>query len=60
LEFRVSHTDRSECKRFVDAFGAVRAGLGGISVVLIAGLLGMLVVRVPVRGEEVAEQPSQV
>ena len=44
---------------FVDAFGAVRAGLGGISLVLIAGLLGMVVVRVPVRGEETAEQPSQ-
>jgi UMF1 family MFS transporter len=44
---------------FVDAFGAVRAGLGGISLVLIAGVLGMLVVRVPVRGEEIAEQPSQ-
>jgi MFS transporter, UMF1 family len=34
---------------FVDAFGAVRAGLGGICLVLIAGLLGMLGVRVPVR-----------
>ncbi|HSS23337.1 MAG TPA: MFS transporter, partial [Mycobacterium sp.] len=34
---------------FVDAFGAVRAGVGGISLVLIAGLLGMLVVRVPPR-----------
>jgi MFS transporter, UMF1 family len=43
---------------FVDAFGAVRAGLGGISLVLIAGLLGMLVVRVPVRGAAIAE--SQV
>lgn len=32
---------------FVDAFGAVRAGLGGISLVLIAGLLAMLAVRVP-------------
>ncbi|WP_156685924.1 MFS transporter [Mycobacterium sp. Marseille-P9652] len=32
---------------FVDAFGAVRAGLGGISLVLIAGVLGMLGVRVP-------------
>ena len=32
---------------FVDVFGAVRAGLGGISVVLIAGLLAMLMVRVP-------------
>jgi len=34
---------------FVDAFGAVRAGLGGISVVLLAGVLAMLVVRVPPR-----------
>ncbi len=34
---------------FVDSFGAVRAGLGGISLVLIAGLLAMLVVRVPPR-----------
>ena len=34
---------------FVDAFGAVRAGMGGISLVLIAGLVGMLVVRVPAR-----------
>jgi len=43
---------------FVDGFGAVRAGLGGISLVLIAGLLGMLVVRVPVRGAPVAERSS--
>jgi MFS transporter, UMF1 family len=34
---------------FVDVFGAVRAGLGGISIVLLAGLLAMLVVRVPPR-----------
>lgn len=34
---------------FVDAFGAVRAGLGGICLVLVAGLLGMLAVRVPAR-----------
>src|SRR6201996_9475815 len=40
---------------FVDVFGAVRAGLAGIALVLIAGLLGMLVVRVPVRGELAAE-----
>ncbi|MGB8388841.1 MFS transporter [Mycobacterium sp.] len=40
---------------FVDGFGAVRAGLGGISLVLIAGLLGMLVVRVPVRGGAAVE-----
>jgi len=42
---------------FVDGFGAVRAGLGGISLVLIAGLLAMLAVRVPVRGA-VAAEPS--
>ena len=42
---------------FVDGFGAVRAGLGGISLVLIAGLLAMLVVRVPPRqGAVVPEQ----
>jgi MFS transporter, UMF1 family len=34
---------------FVDVFGAVRAGLGGISLVLLAGVLAMLVVRVPPR-----------
>ncbi|MGA8253558.1 MAG: MFS transporter [Mycobacterium sp.] len=34
---------------FVDAFGAVRAGWGGIALVLLAGLLAMLVVRVPPR-----------
>jgi UMF1 family MFS transporter len=34
---------------FVDVFGAVRAGLGGISLVLLAGMLAMLVVRVPPR-----------
>ncbi len=43
---------------FVDAFGAVRAGLGGICLVLIAGLLGMLVVRVPVRDKAVTEHSS--
>lgn len=32
---------------FVDAFGSDRAGLGGLCVVLAAGLLGMLAVRVP-------------
>ncbi|BBX62616.1 MFS transporter [Mycobacterium saskatchewanense] len=41
---------------FVDAFGAVRAGLGGISLVLVAGLLGMLMVRVPAR--VAAAEPS--
>ncbi|OBH28063.1 hypothetical protein A5692_23550 [Mycobacterium sp. E342] len=40
---------------FVDIFGAVRAGLGGISLVLIAGLLAMLAVRVPARGALAAE-----
>ena len=34
---------------FVDVFGAVRAGLGGIALVLTAGVLGMLAVRVPPR-----------
>ena len=34
---------------FVDGFGVVRAGLGGISLVLIAGLVGMFAVRVPAR-----------
>jgi UMF1 family MFS transporter len=41
---------------FVDVFGAVRAGLGGISLVLIAGLLAMLVVRVPPRQVAAVEQ----
>jgi MFS transporter, UMF1 family len=41
---------------FVDGFGAVRAGLGGISLVLTAGVLSMLVVRVPVRGVAVPER----
>jgi UMF1 family MFS transporter len=40
---------------FVDAFGAVRAGLAGISLVLIAGLLGMLGVQVPARVAATAE-----
>jgi MFS transporter, UMF1 family len=39
---------------FVDVFGAVRAGLGGISLVLIAGVLAMLAVQVPPRREAVA------
>ena len=34
---------------FVDAFGTDRAGLGGLCVVLAAGLVGMLMVRVPER-----------
>ena len=41
---------------FVDVFGAVRAGLGGISLVLVAGILAMLVVRVPPRRVAVVEQ----
>ncbi|WP_081283494.1 MFS transporter [Mycobacterium asiaticum] len=36
---------------FVDMFNAVRAGLGGICVVLLLGLLAMLVVRVPAESE---------
>jgi MFS transporter, UMF1 family len=44
---------------FVDGFGAVRAGLGGICLVLIAGLLAMLVVRVPVRDNVITEQSSK-
>jgi UMF1 family MFS transporter len=35
---------------FVDAFGAVRAGMGGLCLVLGSGLLGMLAVRAPCRG----------
>jgi MFS transporter, UMF1 family len=40
---------------FVDAFGAVRAGVAGICLVLTAGLLGMLVVRVPARAAATAD-----
>ncbi|KKC05948.1 MFS transporter [Mycobacterium nebraskense] len=40
---------------FVDVFGAVRAGLAGITLVLTAGLLAMLAVRVPARGALAAE-----
>jgi UMF1 family MFS transporter len=32
---------------FVDLFGSDRAGLAGICLVLFAGLVGMLLVRVP-------------
>ena len=32
---------------FVDIFGVARAGLGGICLVLLVGLLAMLKVRVP-------------
>jgi len=41
---------------FVDAFGAVRAGLAGISLVLIVGLVGMFAVRVPARVAVPADQ----
>ncbi|MGD1111382.1 MAG: MFS transporter, partial [Mycobacterium sp.] len=41
---------------FVDGFGSVRAGLGGIALVLIAGLLAMLAVRVPPRHSAALEQ----
>jgi len=34
---------------FVDLFGAVRAGMGGLCLVLIVGLVGLLKVRVPGR-----------
>ncbi|SOX55181.1 MFS transporter [Mycobacterium ahvazicum] len=44
---------------FVDVFGAVRAGLGGISLVLIAGLIAMIAVRVPPRHTAVAEPVEQ-
>lgn len=44
---------------FVDVFGAVRAGLGGISLVLIAGLLAMLVVRVPQRATLVIDPVAE-
>lgn len=36
---------------FVDAFHAVRAGMGGLDVVLAAGLLAMLAVRAPRRSD---------
>jgi MFS transporter, UMF1 family len=41
---------------FVDAFSAVRAGLGGICLVLTVGLLAMLVVRVPPRAAAAVER----
>jgi UMF1 family MFS transporter len=43
---------------FVDVFGAVRAGLGGICLVLLVGLLAMLAVRVPRNGRAVAPAVS--
>ncbi|WAC93135.1 MFS transporter [Mycobacterium sp. Aquia_213] len=44
---------------FVDVFGAVRAGLGGISLVLIAGLIAMIAVRVPPRHAAAVEPVEQ-
>ena len=41
---------------FVDRFNAVRAGLGGICVVLFVGLLAMLMVRVPQSDRSVADK----
>ena len=41
---------------FVDVFGAVRAGLGGISLVLFCGILAMLAVRVPPHRVAVTEE----
>jgi UMF1 family MFS transporter len=43
---------------FVDVFSAVRAGLGGICLVLLVGLLAMLAVRVPRHGAVVAIEPT--
>ncbi|CAM4250453.1 Vacuole effluxer Atg22 like protein [Mycobacterium basiliense] len=43
---------------FVDAFNAVRAGLVGICLVLLLGLLGMLAVRVPRPGDVVVSEPT--
>ena len=34
---------------FVDVFGAVRAGMGGLCLVMIVGLLGLVMVRAPHR-----------
>jgi UMF1 family MFS transporter len=34
---------------FVDVFGAVRAGMGGLCLVMVVGLLGMMMVRAPRR-----------
>ncbi|MEB3969090.1 MFS transporter [Mycobacterium ulcerans] len=43
---------------FVDIFSAVRAGLGGICLVLAVGLVGMLVVRVPRHGGVVVTETT--
>jgi UMF1 family MFS transporter len=40
---------------FIDVFGADRAGMGGIVLVLAAGLAGMLAVRTP---ERVSDRPA--
>jgi UMF1 family MFS transporter len=34
---------------FVDVFGAVRAGMGGLCLVMVVGLLILLIVRAPHR-----------
>ena len=34
---------------FVDLFGAVRAGMGGLCLVMVGGLLGLLMVHAPHR-----------
>ena len=42
---------------FVDLFGAVRAGMGGICLVLATGLLAMLMVRTP-RRQDIVQLPQ--
>ncbi|HET6735054.1 MFS transporter [Mycobacterium sp.] len=44
---------------FIDMFGTDRAGMGGLCVVLVAGLLAMLAVRVPQRGRPAATAPVE-
>jgi UMF1 family MFS transporter len=44
---------------FVDLFGAVRAGMGGLCLVMAGGLLGLLMVRVPHR-DKAADAGSAV
>jgi MFS transporter, UMF1 family len=44
---------------FIDMFGTDRAGMGGLCVVLTAGLLAMLAVRVPQRGRPAATAPVE-
>jgi len=40
---------------FVDVFGAVRAGMGGLCLVMGVGLLGLLMVRAPQRALTTAD-----